>query len=160
MVEASASVGVNGLPQEAEHAGLHHRRPGTLDVDQTSSAATVDVEAAVNHTPDSPGKDTTEQQEEVYAEVSYLDIFKQFSLLGWTAFGGPAAHIGMFQRVSLAQDSAATQSCSTLMTINYCSARVFQRRGAIVIYNHNCHPSVAAPALDCKHTVSYLPAPG
>lgn len=31
--------------------------------------------------------------------VSYADIAKQFSLLGWTAFGGPAAHIGIMQRV-------------------------------------------------------------
>lgn len=27
-----------------------------------------------------------------------MDIVKQFSLLGWIAFGGPAAHIGLFQK--------------------------------------------------------------
>ena len=32
------------------------------------------------------------------AEVSYGDIFKQFAVLGWTAFGGPAAHLGMFEK--------------------------------------------------------------
>lgn len=32
-----------------------------------------------------------------YATVTYMDIFRQFVLLGWTAFGGPAAHIGLFQ---------------------------------------------------------------
>ncbi len=33
--------------------------------------------------------------------VTYWDITKQFSLLGWSAFGGPAAHIGLFEKVSL-----------------------------------------------------------
>lgn len=33
-----------------------------------------------------------------YLEVTYLDITKEFSLLGWIAFGGPAAHIGLFQK--------------------------------------------------------------
>ena len=27
-----------------------------------------------------------------------LTIFKQFFLLGWVSFGGPAAHIGYFRR--------------------------------------------------------------
>lgn len=40
-----------------------------------------------------------QQQQQSFADVSYCDIVKQFSLLGWTAFGGPAAHIGLFQRV-------------------------------------------------------------
>jgi hypothetical protein len=34
-----------------------------------------------------------------YVDVTYGDIFRQFTILGWTAFGGPAAHIGLFQRV-------------------------------------------------------------
>jgi len=34
-----------------------------------------------------------------YLEVSYQDIFRQFILLGWTAFGGPAAHIALFQKI-------------------------------------------------------------
>lgn len=32
-------------------------------------------------------------------QASYLDIFKQFVWMGWTAFGGPAAHIALFQKV-------------------------------------------------------------
>ena len=34
-----------------------------------------------------------------YATASYRDITREFVLLGWTAFGGPAAHIGLFQKV-------------------------------------------------------------
>jgi len=47
-----------------------------------------------------PKEDTTDGGEsgpKAYAEVGYGDIFKQFVLLGWTAFGGPAAHIALFQ---------------------------------------------------------------
>lgn len=36
---------------------------------------------------------------QLYVDVTYGDIFRQFTILGWTAFGGPAAHIGLFQRV-------------------------------------------------------------
>ncbi|KAJ1470926.1 hypothetical protein T484DRAFT_1846012 [Baffinella frigidus] len=38
-----------------------------------------------------------------FAEVGYKDIFKQFVMLGWTAFGGPAAHIGLFQKVPISR---------------------------------------------------------
>ncbi|KAG0610833.1 hypothetical protein M758_7G095400 [Ceratodon purpureus] len=41
---------------------------------------------------------TIEEEEPKLAEVSYVDILKQFSLLGWVAFGGPAAHIALFQK--------------------------------------------------------------
>ena len=34
-----------------------------------------------------------------YNAASYKDIAKEFSLMGWTAFGGPAAHVGMFEKV-------------------------------------------------------------
>jgi hypothetical protein len=36
-------------------------------------------------------------EEEVH--VSYMDIVKNFFLMGWVAFGGPTAHIGFFQKV-------------------------------------------------------------
>lgn len=34
-----------------------------------------------------------------YVDVGYADIARNFVLLGWTAFGGPAAHVGLFQRL-------------------------------------------------------------
>jgi len=33
-----------------------------------------------------------------YADVTYWDIAKEFSILGYIGFGGPAAHIGLFQK--------------------------------------------------------------
>lgn len=33
------------------------------------------------------------------AEVGFWDIAKHFILLGWTAFGGPAAHVALFQKL-------------------------------------------------------------
>jgi len=32
-----------------------------------------------------------------YVDITYWDITREFSILGWIAFGGPAAHIGLFQ---------------------------------------------------------------
>ncbi len=41
----------------------------------------------------------TSVESQGYVSASYGDIAKEFVLLGWTAFGGPAAHIGLFQKV-------------------------------------------------------------
>ena len=32
--------------------------------------------------------------------VTHTGIFRQWVFLGWTAFGGPSAHIGIFRKVS------------------------------------------------------------
>lgn len=113
-----------GLPLHSaeQSSGVHQRRHGALDMEQRSSSgpdtSAPDVEAAISSSP-GDGKDTgaaaqaaDQQQVEQYADVSYADIAKQFSILGWTAFGGPAAHIGMFQRVSSSCTAALT--CCTL----------------------------------------------
>ena len=43
--------------------------------------------------------DDPEKQEPPLVKASYKDIFWSFVLMGWTAFGGPAAHIGLFEKV-------------------------------------------------------------
>lgn len=108
--------------QQQQHTGLHHRvhvhqqqhasPPAALTEQHSSSSQhPADVEAAISSSGDPPAtsKDVdidaplpaADDDEEQYATVTYGDIFKQFSILGWTAFGGPAAHIGLFQRVRL-----------------------------------------------------------
>lgn len=88
-VEAGNSTAALQGPIDAKH---HHRANGSA-ADATSSTA------------------QPEEQDQL-AQVTYADIFKQFSLLGWTAFGGPAAHIGLFQRVGwLAGDAPVTTAC-------------------------------------------------
>lgn len=97
---------LQALPGEAE-AGLHQRKTGDAN---GHGPAAMDVEApgGSGGGGSGGGKDAAaadeaaaaaDKEEEQYANVTYLDITKQFSLLGWTAFGGPAAHIGLFQRV-------------------------------------------------------------
>jgi hypothetical protein len=53
--------------------------------------------SAGSSSPDADGGDTPPEPSIV--QIGYRDILKEFSLLGWTAFGGPSAHIGLFQRV-------------------------------------------------------------
>ena len=39
-----------------------------------------------------------EEEEEPSLNITYAEIFKSFLVLGWTAFGGPAAHVALFQK--------------------------------------------------------------
>ncbi|XRA99064.1 chromate ion transporter [Pycnococcus provasolii] len=39
-----------------------------------------------------------EEEEEPSQNITYAEIFKSFLVLGWTAFGGPAAHVALFQK--------------------------------------------------------------
>eukprot|EP00882_Tetradesmus_deserticola_P024840 GHRQ01027171.1.p1 GENE.GHRQ01027171.1~~GHRQ01027171.1.p1 ORF type:complete len:153 (+),score=31.38 GHRQ01027171.1:573-1031(+) len=133
--------------RDAEQIHGLHQRHGALEVEGHSSSSPgtsgPDVEAAISSNADG-GKDAgpeaqaAEQQlAQQYADVSYADIAKQFSILGWTGFGGPAAHIGMFQRVgrSCICASAAhrpqidnTRSCSRpgLEAVGFSSRRRFK----------------------------------
>lgn len=115
-------------------SGLHQRRAigaSTTTADKHNISVTsagsppVDVETAVSNEGQGHGKDVNNdagaaadgvaaQDEQQFADVSYLDITKQFFILGWTAFGGPAAHIGLFQKVMvLLVLCLAASSCSS-----------------------------------------------
>lgn len=49
---------------------------------------------------DSPEDPLLEQeQHSTYAQVAYRDIVTNFGLMGWTAFGGPQAHVALFETV-------------------------------------------------------------
>ncbi len=53
-----------------------------------------DVEKKLDETR---GIDSAKKNDDEHA--TFADIFRAFVLMGWTAFGGPAAHIGIFQKV-------------------------------------------------------------
>ena len=52
------------------------------------------VESGTNNENDEPRESSSS-----FVSVEYEDITKYFTLMGWTAFGGPQAHIGMFETV-------------------------------------------------------------
>lgn len=47
--------------------------------------------------PNQPALEDGEEPE-TYAKVTYFDILKHWSLMGYIGFGGPAAHIGRLSR--------------------------------------------------------------
>ena len=46
-----------------------------------------------------PLLDGDAESPQVDVAVTHGGIFREWVLLGWTAFGGPAAHIGIFRKV-------------------------------------------------------------
>ena len=42
-----------------------------------------------------------EDNEHMPPKQHYSSILRQFAWMGWSAFGGPSAHIGLFQKVLL-----------------------------------------------------------
>jgi hypothetical protein len=51
----------------------------------------------MTESPDDPLLEQEQRGE--YATVSYSDIVSNFGLMGWTAFGGPQAHVALFETV-------------------------------------------------------------
>jgi len=60
-----------------------------------------DAEAQLIAAGDAPsaGEAAAPTRKQAVADVTFLQIFTKFVLLGWTAFGGPAAHIALFQKI-------------------------------------------------------------
>lgn len=79
-----------------------HRRPGVGDGEGLNGGShSRDVEAQQQKEDDAPVAVIEEHEEAKLAQVGYIDIFKQFSFLGWMAFGGPTAHIALFEKVCM-----------------------------------------------------------
>jgi hypothetical protein len=126
MTSGNGAAAARGGEHEAITAGgLHHRGPAA-GRDGADAAVAFDVEtpapgggelgggaaaAAAGKDADAPlppppgggatggGAGDDPGPSDVVEHVSYAAIARQFSLLGWTAFGGPAAHIGIMQKV-------------------------------------------------------------
>lgn len=63
-----------------------------------ATAASVSSRADVNAPSRAPIASTRAHRATQLVKASFKDIFYSFVLMGWTAFGGPAAHIGIFQK--------------------------------------------------------------
>ena len=109
--DGSIDVEMQAGPGASRADLLSHRHPASADAAAGGAAAGEaggsDQPAAAAPPPrqDSKGLNTSEADSEEAAEVkpaSYLEIAWHFGLLGWTAFGGPAAHVNMFLRVRCA----------------------------------------------------------
>ncbi len=57
------------------------------------------------------GDDKTPPPIEGIVQASLWDLFRQWVFLGWTAFGGPSAHIALFQKVCGMCVFATCMSC-------------------------------------------------
>ncbi|GIL47404.1 hypothetical protein Vafri_4228 [Volvox africanus] len=76
--------------------------PGSVNGDVESTAnpnpGPTQLTTATPSTPPSDQSKDVDNDTETYVSVTYFDILKHFSLMGYIGFGGPAAHIGLFQR--------------------------------------------------------------
>ena len=84
----------------AESGDNVYEPPSNLDVQIVDIPATPD---AFSSSEAPIGKELAElKQPEEYVDVTWPMLIKEFSVLGWIGFGGPAAHIGLFQKVKTA----------------------------------------------------------
>lgn len=60
-------------------------------------------------------------EEELVVPASYGEIAKHFAYLGWTAFGGPAAHVNMFLKV---KQKHSIQLLETFAKLRFASPRL------------------------------------
>ena len=67
------------------------------DVEKAASSSAVSVaEANDNH---NDNHNDSDEEVEVIVEATWRELAYHWFVLGWTAFGGPAAHIGMYHRL-------------------------------------------------------------
>lgn len=116
---------------------------------------------------DSKGLQSSEADSEEAAEIkpaSYWEITKHFGLLGWTAFGGPAAHVSMFLQVGGASlrhcDKRPLGSCKAVAALMSLlqqrpeQAVIALARAAAARTCCTCRP---APRLHCECNSFALP---
>jgi hypothetical protein len=88
--------------------GLSQRHTTTGDSQEELARAGSSVKAG--DASDSAGAAAGEE-EPLVRPATYREIAKYFGILGWTAFGGPAAHVAMFQKASQAAAAAGGRRC-------------------------------------------------
>lgn len=117
-VEAGQAQGDSQL-HAASAGGLHHR--STTATDGAMPPAASDSQVALadakptgsTNLSDKAGGASEAASEDavVINSASYWEIAKYFGILGWTAFGGPAAHVAMFQKVGAVESQARHAGC-------------------------------------------------
>lgn len=113
--------------QAVSAGGLHHRQTNATD-DAIPSAAGDSQVAVEDPKPGASGNlsekaggasEAASEEPFVTNSATYTEIAKYFGILGWTAFGGPAAHIAMFQKVRAVKRQALVAfSCPVWHGIN------------------------------------------
>ena len=106
-IEVAPIVGLTHRHRPAAAAGTTAEEPAaapTGSSDKAGGAASNNAseEAPAGGSDKAGGEASDNASEEAPATVNpatYGEIVKYFGILGWTAFGGPAAHIGMFQKL-------------------------------------------------------------
>lgn len=111
--------------QAVSAGGLHQRQTNAPDDAIASTAGDSQVEdpkpGASGNLSEKAGGASEAASEEPFVtnSATYTEIAKYFGILGWTAFGGPAAHIAMFQKVRAVKRQAVVAfSCPVWHGIN------------------------------------------
>ncbi|GAQ86165.1 chromate transporter [Klebsormidium nitens] len=94
--KAQALVEMAGAPPFETRADLHRASRAEDAIMQHGESRR--EEAGPPEDKIEEGIPAMNEDEPKFARVGYWGIFKAFCILGWTAFGGPAAHIGQFHK--------------------------------------------------------------
>ncbi len=65
-----------------------------------ASGSTVTQGSSTQPLPFTTSQGVPDQENELVS-ATYWEIVRQWFFLGWTAFGGPSAHLAIFQKVEL-----------------------------------------------------------